>query len=199
MHPLLKSLNVPKSTHNLRRICSKSYKNFYELLEIPPSASQKEIKHAYYKLSMRHHPDKNHGCESSAKVFKEITSAYEVLGNNSKREAYNRRFEITKEDKNENAGSDSNKKNVNDWTSSRDRNDCKYDFDEWYRQHYSSRFKMERQAKENGKEREREFEQYEEEKIQAVIACIMMGGLILGFFLLGKIPLNKKIMPKRYR
>lgn len=204
MHSILHTaLKLHAAKQNLRLICSNSYrnlhKNFYNLLKISPSASQKEIKHAYYKLSMQHHPDKNQGCESSAKVFREITSAYEVLGNSSKREAYDRRFGFTREKKKDNPGNHFKKKNMDDWTNSSSKNECKYDFDEWYRQHYSNMFKMEREAREKGKEREKEFEKFEEEKIQAIITCLMAGSMILAFFLLGKIPMDRKMMPKRYR
>lgn len=148
---------------------------------------------------MLHHPDKNQGCDSSAKAFREITSAYEVLGNCSKREAYDRRFGFTTQKNKCDSGTHFKKKSMNDWTANSHRSECKYDFDEWYRHHYSNTFKMEKEAREKGKEREREFEKCEEEKVQAIITCLMAGSMILALFLLGKIPLNKKMMPKRYR
>ena len=61
-------------------------KEFYNTLNVAEDASEKEIKHAYRKLAMEHHPDKG-GDEHK---FKNVTAAYEVLSNKAKREAYDR-------------------------------------------------------------------------------------------------------------
>lgn len=57
---------------------------FYKLLEVEKSASEPEIKKAYRKLAVKHHPDKGGDPEK----FKEITRAYEVLSDREKRERY---------------------------------------------------------------------------------------------------------------
>jgi len=62
-------------------------KDYYEILGVPKSASDDEIKRAYRKLAHQHHPDKNGGDD---KKFKEINEAYHVLGNKEKREQYDR-------------------------------------------------------------------------------------------------------------
>lgn len=62
----------------------------YEALGIGKSSTQTEIKAAYYKLSMLYHPDRNKGSESAAKKFREITQAYEVLGNYRLRRLYDK-------------------------------------------------------------------------------------------------------------
>lgn len=59
---------------------------FYKLLEVEKSASESEIKKAYRKLAVRHHPDKGGDPEK----FKEITRAYEVLSDSDKRQKYDR-------------------------------------------------------------------------------------------------------------
>ncbi|EKX41165.1 hypothetical protein GUITHDRAFT_158251 [Guillardia theta CCMP2712] len=59
-------------------------KTLYDWLEIPQSASENDIKKAYRKLAVKHHPDKG-GDEA---VFKEITKAYEVLSDAQKRKIY---------------------------------------------------------------------------------------------------------------
>lgn len=64
--------------------------NLYARLGLVRSATQTEIKKAYYKLSMIHHPDKNDGCQSSALKFREITEAYEILANPRTRQEYDR-------------------------------------------------------------------------------------------------------------
>ncbi|KAL4096459.1 hypothetical protein QTP88_021409 [Uroleucon formosanum] len=65
-----------------------AYKSHYEALNISKSATHKEIKDAYYRLSMIYHPDKNKGSEEAAKIFRDITSAYEILGNVRQRKLY---------------------------------------------------------------------------------------------------------------
>lgn len=62
-------------------------KDFYKVLGVSKSASADEIKKAYRKLALEYHPDRNKSKEASKK-FKEITQAYEVLSDSSKRQAY---------------------------------------------------------------------------------------------------------------
>lgn len=62
-------------------------KNYYEILGVPKSAGDDEIKRAYRKLAHQYHPDKNKGDD---KKFKEINEAYQVLGSKEKREQYDR-------------------------------------------------------------------------------------------------------------
>lgn len=61
--------------------------SLYEVLKIKPSASQEEIKQAYYKLAKEHHPDFN-PVESDGSEFKKIQEAYEVLKNPHSRQSY---------------------------------------------------------------------------------------------------------------
>ena len=63
-------------------------RNYYEVLGVPKSASMDEIKKAYRKLALKHHPDKNPDNESSAEIFKEIAEAYSVIGDTVNREKY---------------------------------------------------------------------------------------------------------------
>ncbi|MBA3344898.1 MAG: molecular chaperone DnaJ [Gemmatimonadales bacterium] len=63
--------------------------DFYVLLGVSRDASETDIKKAYRKLAMEHHPDRNSAPEAEAR-FKEITEAYEVLRDPQKRGAYDR-------------------------------------------------------------------------------------------------------------
>jgi len=65
-------------------------RDYYEILGAARDASPEEIKKAYRKLAHQHHPDKNPGDHSAEERFKEISEAYEVLGNPEKRQAYDR-------------------------------------------------------------------------------------------------------------
>eukprot|EP00420_Gonyaulax_spinifera_P027234 CAMPEP_0197900842 /NCGR_PEP_ID=MMETSP1439-20131203/50047_1 /TAXON_ID=66791 /ORGANISM="Gonyaulax spinifera, Strain CCMP409" /LENGTH=150 /DNA_ID=CAMNT_0043521775 /DNA_START=48 /DNA_END=497 /DNA_ORIENTATION=- len=59
---------------------------FYKLLDVEKAASEADIKKAYRKMAIKHHPDKGGDPEK----FKEITRAYEVLGDPDKRSKYDR-------------------------------------------------------------------------------------------------------------
>src|SRR5438105_11667513 len=60
-------------------------KDYYKALGLSDTASAKEIKAAYRKLSKQYHPDQNPGSEDR---FKEISAAYDVLGDAEKRKEY---------------------------------------------------------------------------------------------------------------
>ncbi len=64
--------------------------DYYDVLGIAKGASSDEIKKAYRKQALRYHPDKNQGNPDSEKQFKEVSEAYEVLSDESKRELYDR-------------------------------------------------------------------------------------------------------------
>lgn len=63
-------------------------KDFYAVLGVSASASQDEIKKAYRKLAKKYHPDANQGDAKAAERFKEISEAYNVLGDADKRKQY---------------------------------------------------------------------------------------------------------------
>ena len=63
-------------------------RDYYEVLGVPRTASQKEIKAAFRKLARKHHPDVNPDDPGSADQFKQINEAHEVLGDPEKRKKY---------------------------------------------------------------------------------------------------------------
>jgi molecular chaperone DnaJ len=64
--------------------------DLYETLGVSKTATQDEIKKAYRKLARKYHPDKNPGDAASEERFKEIQTAYDVLGDAEKRAEYDR-------------------------------------------------------------------------------------------------------------
>uniref|UniRef100_A0A7N8YLX0 DnaJ homolog subfamily C member 30, mitochondrial n=1 Tax=Mastacembelus armatus TaxID=205130 RepID=A0A7N8YLX0_9TELE len=68
----------------------KSKTGYYEVLEVSPSATQAQIKTAYYKQSFIYHPDRNAGSEEATVRFSEISEAYTVLGSKMLRKKYDR-------------------------------------------------------------------------------------------------------------
>ncbi len=63
-------------------------KDYYRLLGVSNTASDKEIKTAYRRLARKHHPDVNPGNKNSEDQFKEISEAYEILSNADMRKKY---------------------------------------------------------------------------------------------------------------
>src|SRR6266581_4945633 len=63
-------------------------KDYYSVLGVSASATQDEIKKQYRKLAAKHHPDKNPNDPKAAERFKEISEAYQVLGDAEKRKQY---------------------------------------------------------------------------------------------------------------
>src|SRR5579862_5716858 len=63
-------------------------KDFYAVMGVPASATQDEIKKQYRKLAAKHHPDKNPNDPKAAERFKEISEAFQVLGDAEKRKQY---------------------------------------------------------------------------------------------------------------
>src|SRR5215467_4276721 len=64
--------------------------DFYELLGVGRSASGDDIKKAFRKLAMQHHPDRNRDSKDAERKFKEINHAYDILKDPEKRAAYDR-------------------------------------------------------------------------------------------------------------
>lgn len=63
-------------------------RDYYEVLGVDKGASEADIKKAYRKLAKQHHPDVNQGDGSAEAKFKEVSEAYEVLGDSQKRARY---------------------------------------------------------------------------------------------------------------
>ena len=87
--------------------------DYYRILEIKEDADFSDIKKKYRKLAIKYHPDKNPGDNEAVKKFREITEAYEILGDEKKRKEYDnkRKFKNGQENK-----KNENLKNRNDFS-----------------------------------------------------------------------------------
>ncbi len=65
-----------------------SKRDYYEVLGVARNAGEDELKKAYRRLAMKHHPDRNPGNAEAEAAFKEAKEAYEVLSDANKRRAY---------------------------------------------------------------------------------------------------------------
>ena len=63
-------------------------RDYYEVLGVNKSASPDQIKSAYRKLAIKHHPDKNKGDKASEEKFKEASEAYHILSNEERKQNY---------------------------------------------------------------------------------------------------------------
>jgi curved DNA-binding protein len=64
------------------------YKDYYQILGVPRTASAEEIRSAYRKLAMKYHPDRNPNDKQAEERFKEINEAYQALSDPQKRARY---------------------------------------------------------------------------------------------------------------
>lgn len=67
---------------------SANEKSLYEVLGVEKTASQQEIKKAYYKLALRLHPDKNPGDEEAKEKFQQLQKVISILGDEEKKAVY---------------------------------------------------------------------------------------------------------------
>src|SRR5882724_6785244 len=65
-----------------------SKRDYYEVLGVKRDAAEADIKKAYRRLAMKHHPDRNPDDDKSEEQFKEAKEAYEVLTDTKKRATY---------------------------------------------------------------------------------------------------------------
>jgi len=62
--------------------------DYYKILGVDKTASMDDIKKAYRKLSMKHHPDRNRNDPDSTVIFQNVSAAYDTLGDITKKQQY---------------------------------------------------------------------------------------------------------------
>nr|XP_056721086.1 dnaJ homolog subfamily C member 30, mitochondrial [Euleptes europaea] len=134
----------------------------YELLGVPATATQAQIKAAYYKQSFLYHPDRNSGSEEAAELFTRINEAYLVLGSVALRRKYDRgilsRRDVRTAGKpsgTEAPSSPPPRRTQSFTATSAPRhhpNKPIFDFDKFYREHYGDQLERERLIRERRQE-----------------------------------------------
>ncbi|XP_049826169.1 protein tumorous imaginal discs, mitochondrial-like isoform X2 [Aethina tumida] len=82
-----KVTNVDKRSFHFTNAVNAARKDYYDILGVSRNSSTSDIKKAYYKLAKKYHPDVNKEPEAQKK-FQEVSEAYEILGDDSKRKQY---------------------------------------------------------------------------------------------------------------
>jgi len=160
-------------------------KNHYDSLGITPKATQADVKMAYYKLSMVYHPDKNEGSENAAQKFRDISEAYEVLGNVRLRKLYDKGVSHIGID----TSSDTYEHPSAKFYRSREHRTRPpstgrtpiYDFDEWSRSHYGATFARDMERKKKAEFRKSVLEKEDQDIKNARL--ILAIGTILAVFM----------------
>lgn len=131
----------------------------YELLGVPSTATQAQIKTAYYKQSFLFHPDRNAGSEEAAERFTRVNEAYLVLGSVALRKKYDRGI-LSRQDV-RTAGRPSGKEAAPSplprrtqtvTTSPPPPGKPIFDFDKFYQKHYGEQLERERYLREKRRE-----------------------------------------------
>ncbi|XP_078530220.1 dnaJ homolog subfamily C member 30, mitochondrial-like [Lissotriton helveticus] len=136
--------------------------SYYDILGVPGSATQSQIKTAYYRQSFRYHPDRNNGDEAAAQRFTEISEAYLILGSVTLRKKYDRGI-LSQEDvraaekpKGKLDGSPTPKRTESTSSSRLTPTKPIFDFDEFYRAHCGEQLERERHMKRKREELQRQ-------------------------------------------
>ncbi|KAI9515891.1 hypothetical protein NQZ68_020419 [Dissostichus eleginoides] len=167
----------------------KTKTEYYEIMEVSPTASHAQIKTAYYKQSFLYHPDRNAGSENATVRFSEISEAYTVLGNKALRKKYDRGLLgpsdlLTTRPSGKDTGS-SEKQHAGSRRSVVGLRETAFDFDRFIKGHYTEQLQRETNSKVRKEEiRRKQEETFREKKMNTVSEVGILVMLITGVGLL---------------
>ncbi|XP_008284538.1 dnaJ homolog subfamily C member 30 [Stegastes partitus] len=173
----------------------KSKTAYYEILEVSPSATQAQIKTAYYKQSFVYHPDRNAGNDEASVRFSEVSEAYTVLGNKGLRKKYDRGLlsstditGITRPSAKDPSGGSGtqhaeSRRSAAGTVTQRD----VFDFDNFFKAHYNEQLQKQRETRARQEEMEKRKEDsghgFTERlmEVGAVLLVVATFGIIVSF------------------
>uniref|UniRef100_A0A673CCQ9 DnaJ homolog subfamily C member 30, mitochondrial n=1 Tax=Sphaeramia orbicularis TaxID=375764 RepID=A0A673CCQ9_9TELE len=164
----------------------RSKTGYYEILDVSPTATQAQIKTAYYKQSFIYHPDRNAGSDEATDRFSEINEAYTVLGNKALRKKYDRgllsQSDLTATGRPSGKGttvSSAKKQSDSRRTVMGTGQDRIFDFDQFYKEHYGEQLQRERDLRARKEEmKKKKEESMEDMKMDGLLelgVCVMLG------------------------
>uniref|UniRef100_A0A3Q0SB78 DnaJ (Hsp40) homolog, subfamily C, member 30b n=1 Tax=Amphilophus citrinellus TaxID=61819 RepID=A0A3Q0SB78_AMPCI len=166
---------------------------YYDILKVSPSATQSQIKTAYYKQSFIYHPDKNPGSKEATQQFSDISEAYTVLGNISLRRKYDRGI-LSRADI-QNAGRPSTKAASSRPMGSQQKHQQRarqysqaggrpiFDFDAFYQAHYGEQLQRERDLRARKQRMQEDLKEYRSrwrQKKMMEVAVVMLLAMFIG-------------------
>ena len=158
--PRQRILKTPLISFSSCMSSSSNSTNHYDTLKVDQNATQEEIKTAYYKLTKQYHPDVNKTEDAKGK-FRDVSEAYEILGNYKARKQYDRGMSArgtvrsTYKEYKEDPHMAFYKSRMDKYPKPIRRVDNQiYDFDAWTRAHYGKTFKRTIHRREVNKEAE---------------------------------------------
>ncbi|XP_069182086.1 dnaJ homolog subfamily C member 30, mitochondrial [Procambarus clarkii] len=160
-------------------------RNYYDVLQLTPKATQSQVKNAYYNLSKTYHPDQYKGAEDASLKFREITEAYEVLGNFHKRKMYDRGiFTIstaaTPAEAEEYSAKFYESRRKKGYAPTSTGRTPIFNFDEWSKAHYDhSRVRREDAKIRYEKQLKKRLEQAEGKKTDIVVTLFIFGVIFM--------------------
>ena len=125
-------------------------RSLYDVLQVHPKATQRQIKHAYYDLSMKLHPDQNQNDPAAAVKFNEIVQAYDTLSDPYKRRLYDQKTRSgpLRPHQNPQPYQGPRPKPFTRNAYKEQYKDFKYyNFEEWYRNHYPDQVRRQRRSR----------------------------------------------------
>ncbi|XP_076021702.1 dnaJ homolog subfamily C member 30, mitochondrial-like [Genypterus blacodes] len=148
---------------------------YYAILQVTTTATQAQIKTAYYKQSFLFHPDRNAGSQEATVRFSEVSEAYSVLGNKTLRRKYDRGL-LSPADLNgatrrsaEGPGASARPTATDRSVAGMNSQDI-FDFDKFYQSHYNEQLQRER----NNRVRKEEMQQKKQERTNMADVCLAL-------------------------